>query len=130
MIVHTELEEVEILGHFARLPRKIDRCHSDARNVRNRSHRNFDRGGRSLCTACGRQQQGGSGDQPVEIVAVLLFDELDCEAVGQTSDNTADAGSDGERHSDRRLHFSGYRGAGDRHVDDEATVSRAVGRQR
>src|SRR5258706_15898873 len=79
--------------------------------------------GHSLCMACRRQQQGGSGDQPVEIVATLFFDELDCKAIGQKPDNAADAGSNGERHSHWRLYFSGHRSTGDRHVDDEATMS-------
>jgi hypothetical protein len=74
-----------------------------------------------------KAQQGGSANQSIEIVAVLSFDELDCKAIGQKSDNAADAGSNGERHSNRRLHFSRNRGAGDRHVDDEATVSGPVG---
>ena len=35
MIVHTELEEMQVLGHFAKQPLKIDRCHREARSVEN-----------------------------------------------------------------------------------------------
>jgi hypothetical protein len=37
---------------------------------------------------------------------------LTAKPLGQKSDDAADAGSDGERHSNRRLHFSGYCRAG------------------
>ena len=54
----------------------------------------------------------GSNDEPVKIVAALLFDELDREAVGQMSDDAPDTGSDRERHSDPRLHIRRDRGTG------------------
>ena len=38
----------------------------------------------------------------------------------------ADAGADGQRHSNWRLHLSGYRDTRDGHVDDEAPMSGAV----
>jgi len=41
------------------------------------------------CTASGRQRCG-SNDKPVEIVAVLRFDELDREASARKSDDAAD----------------------------------------
>jgi hypothetical protein len=55
-----------------------------------------------FCTACGKRC--GSDNAPFKIVAVLPLDELDGEAVGQESDDAADAGSDSERHTDLRLH--------------------------
>jgi hypothetical protein len=83
-------------------------------------------GASRLGAACGRRRCG-SGDKPVEIAAVLRFDELDCEAIGQSSDNAADAGSDGQGHSNWRLHLGGHRDTRDRHVDDKAAMSGTVG---
>jgi hypothetical protein len=70
---------------------------------------------------------GGPQDQPLEIVAVLLFDETDRETMRQQSDDAADAGPDRQRHSDLRLHVSRDGNACSRHVDDEAAAGRAVG---
>jgi hypothetical protein len=67
--------------------------------------------GRSPCTPRGRLWNGSS-QQPVEIVAALLFDELDCKAVGQKPDDAADAGPDGKGRSNLRLHFRGDRDTG------------------
>lgn len=62
------------------------------------------------------------------MVSVLRFDELDREAIRQNSDNATDAGSDGQRRSDLRLHISRDRDAGHRHVDNKAAVGRAIGK--
>src|SRR5450759_5322839 len=43
------------------------------------------------------------------------------------SDDAADAGSDGQRHSDLRLHISRDRDSDPRHVDDGAAAGGAVG---
>src|SRR5216683_7204245 len=43
------------------------------------------------------------------------------------SDDAADAGSDGERHSDPRLHVRTDRGARNGHVDHKATAGAAIG---
>jgi hypothetical protein len=87
----------------------------------------FIRAGRSVCATCG-QRHCGSHEKPIEMVSVLRFDELDREAIRQNSDNATNAGSDGQRRSDLRLHINRDRDAGHRHVDNKAALGRAIGK--